>query len=133
MSTEVENCNLHGDNPIIAGDINAKIDSIEGNIIGLSQNGKLLSDVIEKYSLQVLNFHPVCEGKWTRVQLKNGITERSVIDYIITNNVLFPCFSSITIDEERMITPFNTVKVDGNITRVSTDYNTILTRALFFY
>ena len=63
LSTEIENCSMYADNPIITGDFNAKIEFQDPDIAHLSANGKCQCHVIEKYSLQVLNFHPKCTGK----------------------------------------------------------------------
>ena len=52
LSTEVENCTIYGDNPIIAGDFNAKLD-LQTSLTHLSANGKCLCEIVEKYSFEV--------------------------------------------------------------------------------
>ena len=74
----------------------------------------------------MLNHHPTCTGKWTRVRVKNGITERSVLDYILTNQAMSKRVTRMNIDEDRLITPFKVLKSENNITRLSTDHNTLL-------
>ena len=140
LCAEIENCELHNDNPIIVGDLNAKINLVKvvpppdpnghvpmpvTEIQPLSSNGKLLHEVIEKYSLQVLNFHPECTGKWTRVEVKNNVEQKSVLDYAITNNLLHSRVESVHIDEERLITPFR-IGCKNKVTH--TDHNTILSK-----
>ena len=127
LCTEIESCTLHDDNPIIAGDFNSKVELNDNTLIHLTPNGKLLCNVIETYSLDVMNYHPTCTGKWTRVRLKNGTIERSVLDYILTNKLMSGRVTQVSIDEERLITPFTVSKTKGLISRVSTDHNTLLT------
>ena len=74
LSAEIESCLLHNDSPIVIGDINAKIECINGKIKYITSNGKMLNDIIENHSLNVLNFHPICTGKWTRKIIKNKTT-----------------------------------------------------------
>ena len=123
LSTEIENCSMYADNPIITGDFNAKIEFQDPDIAHLSANGKCQCHVIEKYSLQVLNFHPKCTGKWTRVRDKNGITEKSVIDYILTNHFMADHVDLVLIDEERLMTPFKVSKTKNSINKISTDHH----------
>ena len=66
LNVEVEHCSITGENPIIAGDLNAKIEEINGEICSTSSNGSFLLETIRKFDLQVLNFHEMCTGKWTR-------------------------------------------------------------------
>ena len=48
----------------------------------------------------------MCSGKWTRVQSKKGVEEKSVIDYVLTKDQLAGALTDFLIDEERMIAPF---------------------------
>ena len=58
------------------------MDEVGGVITGLSSNGKLAADVINKYKLRVCNFSSQAEGKWTRIRAhKDGSIEKSSIDY----------------------------------------------------
>ena len=124
LSAEIESCDLHNDSPIIIGDINAKIECNNGIIGSLSSNGELLLSVIQKYSLSVLNFHPLCTGKWTCVIEKNNRLEQSVLDYVLTNSSFHNSVQSIMIDEERLFTPFSITKKSKTITY--TDHNAII-------
>ena len=128
VSAEIESCKAHGDDFIISGDFNAKLDSDGDNCVHLSSNGKHLCEIIDNYSLKVLNSHPCCTGKWTRVRNKKGTVERSVLDYILANSTMYDRVSSVLIDEERLLTPFSITKRKGATTRISTDHNTILAK-----
>ena len=124
VSIEVDNAFLLNDNPIVIGDLNAKIEYKTDVIVPTSSNGKLLAEVLEENALNVINFHPKCQGKWTRSITKKGILEESVIDYILVNDQILPLVQNITIDEERFFTPFS-LSLQGKQT--STDHNAIYT------
>ena len=74
----------------------------------------------------VLNFSELCSGKWTRSECKKGITEKSVLDYVIVRNPMANSLSKILIDEERIISPYwtRTTKKSGEIRQYS-DHNAI--------
>ena len=126
LNVEIENCLLNGENPVILGDLNAKIDLIEGAQEAASPNGRLLLNTIEKYSLIILNFDPKCIGKWTRTIEKKGLTEKSVLDYIITNKDLQEKLQSMLIDEEKMLTPYRISKKGKKQT--FSDHNAMITK-----
>ena len=122
LSIEVESSN---NPPIIVGDLNSKVEEKEGSIKGSSGNGKLLENLIEKYSYKAVNFHPNCTGKWTRVQEKGEVTERSVIDYILVNDALWIKIIEVFIDEEKAISPFGIKKKKQETVKSFSDHNPI--------
>ena len=72
-----------------------------------SPNGKLLVDVVQKYSLRVANFHNSCEGKWTRIQpSKDGSMKNSVLDYVLLQQTLSDKLVNLLIDEEKIFCPY---------------------------
>ena len=83
-------------------------------------------DILHRYSLQVFNFHPTCKGKWTRQIIKDGNLEKSVIDYIIGNDLVTPSVQSLSIDEDRFFTPYNIVKRQRVPKPIYTDHNSML-------
>ena len=95
-------------------------------LFSTSPNGSLLKDLINQYSMDVLNFSELCSGKWTRSECKKGITEKSVLDYVIVRNPMTNSLSKILIDEERIISPYwtRTTKKSGEIMQHS-DHNAI--------
>ena len=85
--------------------INNNIDGIES----ISTNGESLKEVVEKYELGVLNFHPKTVGEWTRIQKKKNIVEKSVIDYVIVEDNLKNRVDEVIIDEDKLCTPWRSV------------------------
>ena len=51
---------------VVVGDFNAKLQS---NLQNILQNRKLLEQLINDFNMKVANTFPVCEGKWTRVNI----------------------------------------------------------------
>ena len=88
---------------LVVGDFN---DKLKTNLQNVSQNGKLLEQVINDFSMKVANKLPLCEGQWTRVNNKNS-SERSIIDYLLLSGKLEPNFKKLFIDERKTICPYN--------------------------
>ena len=63
LSVEVEAAMMYPENLLLVGDLNAKIENQNGVITSVTPNGKLLLDILNRHSLQVMNFHPTCKGK----------------------------------------------------------------------
>ena len=127
VSIELEKCKLSGNSPLVIGDLNAKLDHVDGVICGTSPNGNLLCDIINFHDLHVLNFDPKCVGHWTRVQKKKNVTERSILDFIITDTTLQTALSEITIDEDRICSPFRLISKNGvENSQQFSDHNAII-------
>ena len=112
LMIEIERGKASDDNMIILGDMNARIQNNEVDpdvTEGVSANGKRLKEVIEKYQLEILNFHPNTTGKWTRVQKNKKMTDKSVIDYVMVEKNLKSRIEEMIIDEDKMYTPWRVV------------------------
>lgn len=126
LEVEIEHCILNGENPIIAGDINAKIVANQDQINSITPNGSLLLGIINKFSLKVLNFEPCCTGKWTRSIVKEDSIEKSVLDYVITDESFRTRLTSIVVDEEKVMTPF---WITSSVNKVTySDHSAIITK-----
>ena len=127
IGIEVQACFNRGSHPVLIGDFNAKIVSSDNSVSSTSPNGSLLLNLITQHSLEVLNFSDSCCGKWTRSQMKKGTIERSVIDYAIVDETLAAKVDNLTIDEDRLMSPFwiMTTKKSGVIRKYS-DHNSFI-------
>ena len=116
-----------GNNTMLVGDLNSKIIQENDLIKELTPNGTLLNNMISRCSLNVLNFNKKCIGNWTRMQAKNGVTERSIIDYIIVNDNVEKVVTEMIIDEEKLFAPFWIRKSKNKMEkRQYSDHNAIL-------
>ena len=90
FESEVIKANDLNINVIIQMDANAKLgsDIIKGCPHKMSNNGKLLYDIIERQDLIVVNALEICKGTITRERIFQNKTEKSVIDYIIVSRGL---------------------------------------------
>ena len=113
LPVEIERCKSCGHSPIILGDLNAKIQKSDEEIIACSSNGKLLKYLTEDYQLNVVNFHHKTVGKWTRIQKSKNGTKKSVFDYVLLDDQLISQISSMIIDEEHMSTPYRIIRRQG--------------------
>ena len=85
-------------------------------------NGKLL--VVKKYQLSVVNFSEKCSGKWTHVIRTTD--EKSVLDYIITNEVMAGAVKNLVIDEDCLLCPFRMRKKKGKEVPQYSDHNSMI-------
>ena len=69
---------------LVVADFNVKLKS---NLQNVSQNGKILEQVINDFNMKVANTLPICEGQGTRVNNKK-LSERSIIDYLFLSEKL---------------------------------------------
>ena len=125
VSIEIENATMNNMIPIVLGDLNAKLKYIDSKTVADSGNGEILHEVIEKYGLCVCNFHSKAEGYYTRIASKKSKIEKSVIDYVITTPELFNTMNELHIDEEKVQTPFRTIKKKNTTHAVYSDHCSI--------
>ena len=84
-------------------DANAKVGKtiIKEDLHNMTNNGKLLLDVVKRQDLIIGNSLDICKGLITRERLFDNKSEKSVIDYIIMCEELSNYIIEMTIDEER--------------------------------
>lgn len=121
IKAEIERSIEIGAKLLITGDFNAKLEASQ-QLIG---NGKLLHDLVQSYNLKVLNFDGKTNGKWTRIQLKNKVEIKSVLDYIIADTTLHELFTGANIDECKLYTPYRIKKQSDKINIVHSDHCSI--------
>ena len=126
LSIEVEASIVNGDMLMLVGDLNSRIELVDGKVRAVSRNGKYLQDLVTNCDLNVLNFSEKCTGKWTHVIRKSQ--KKSVIDYVIVDNDLNCGVRDILIDEECMYTPFRRVTENNAVRAQYSDHNTIITK-----
>ena len=98
LACEEQNCGL-----IIEMDCNAKLGKsvIKGDPHQMSNNGKILWDIVRRRDCTVVNSTEKCKGVITRSRMKSGIKEESVLDYIIVNSMIAPYLEEMEIDESK--------------------------------
>ena len=75
-----------------------------------NQNGKLFMEFLSRQpNLTVVNSLPICEGIITRSRIKEGVEERSVLDFFVVCSRVLPHVSKMVIDEDRkfILTNYN--------------------------
>ncbi|MCP4975685.1 MAG: hypothetical protein GY931_05945, partial [Maribacter sp.] len=87
---------------IVLGDFNAKIETSKDGYFGTDPAGKCLIDTTMLTGLEVLNFNPITQGKFTWVpQGKRENQTKSTLDYILHDSRI--TFTKCEIDETRQI------------------------------
>ena len=84
-------------------DCNANLgkDITEGDPHNMSNNGKLLWEIIQRRNCTVVNSTDKCSGVITRSRIKGTIKEESVLDYVIVNSLLAQYVEKMVIDESK--------------------------------
>ena len=116
MSVQVERGLTSGDEIMILGDLNGRIEGEPNNVTAVkeSPNGKQLYELIVKHKLLVGNFHMQCTGKWTRIQpCRKGEPKKSALDYVLMTDKIHDSLKSIMIDEEKIYCPYREKKENG--------------------
>ena len=104
VKVQVERCDMAGDKLVLLGDFNARLMKADNKVVAMSENGKLLCEVVNDNDLQVVNFEPVAQGEWTRIQAKNGSVVKSTLDYIMVKDPAL--VSEMVIDEDKIYCPY---------------------------
>ena len=113
LSIEIQKTLFANTDLVLAGDLNSKIEVSDNRKIGaISSNGEMLLDILNSLNLEVMNFKSLCSGYWTRVQNVNGVVNKSVIDYCITNSTFSNNLQKMVIDEEKVLCPFRVKKAN---------------------
>ena len=120
IKKEVQRAKANKEKIIIMGDLNCKIgEKIKGNGREVTKGGRLLLKLMEDEDMEVLNGLETCNGMWTRQEND----KKSVLDYMIIQKSDIEKVSQVTIDENKLITPFRMVKKDGKVCTVYSDHN----------
>ena len=95
---EQENCGM-----VAELDCNAKLgqELIIGDPNKMSNNGRLLWEIMERRDCTVVNTTSMCHGVITRSRKKGKVREESVLDYVIVNAIMLPYVDTMEIDETK--------------------------------
>ena len=112
---------------LIQMDANAKIGGgvIANNPHAISENGKLLLDLLGRQNLRCLNAHKLCQGSITRHRKTINGEEKAILDYLIVCEQLANYLKLMIIDEKRenVLTKFASTK--GIKVKSESDHNLI--------
>ena len=109
LEIEIEKARNAGAEFIVQIDSNSKLGNkyIEGDPHPISPNGKILSDIIDRQKLIVINWSNKSKGLITRIRKtenktnKQGRIERSLIDLVITSEDIFSKTIKMEVFEDR--------------------------------
>ena len=110
---------------VVEIDANAKVGKtvIKNDPHPISNNGKLLMDLIERQNLTLINAMDLCSGTITRERKVEDRTERSVIYYIVACEEMVSLLKEMTIDEDRDDVLTNYKKTKNAIKVIPSDHN----------
>ena len=94
----------------------------------ISENGRSLLSLLDRENLHLLNIAPMCKGVITRQRTTNKSIEKSVIDYIVTCDVLHAYLETMFIDEQRIFTLVKYASMKGKQKIVKSDHNILFAK-----
>ena len=117
---EVLRAKLAGCLVVVAEDANAKLGPtmIKDDPHPMSENGRLLKNMIERQGLVVINSSAKCTGgPITRKRMVDGRMEESCIDFILASPELEMCLVEATIDSNQIfaLTKYTNTKGRTNV------------------
>ena len=104
LEEEVKKAKLHEKGVLIQMDANSKLGPsiIKGDPQSQTDNGKILSEIIQRNALCVINADETkCEGTVTRSRITGKVKEESVIDFVVTCEEVAEIVTTMKSDEER--------------------------------
>ena len=128
LNTEIAKALAENKSLYIAMDANCKLgpEYIPGDPNKMSKNGEILSDIVDRNALIVVNgLVEKCEGVITRQRsTEDGRIEKSAIDLVIVSGDLEGDFESLKIDEERKNVLTKIVRTrTGKESKTESDHN----------
>ena len=108
-------------------DANAKLGHglISGDPHAMSNNGKLLYELLQRQNLECLNLSPACVGKITRSRHTVKGIECSILDYVIVSRFLSHFLVKMIIDEEKEFAMIKYATLKGHRMKKESDHNSI--------
>ena len=82
---------------MLLGDFNGHVAELDGGVKGekaTNGNGKIITRIMERHQLQMLNTSSKCKGRWTRMRNNS----KSVIDYVLPSKEITDSMSSMYIN-----------------------------------
>ena len=109
---------------ILQGDLNAWLGKthIQKDHRQQNENGKLMSDFLERNQLTVVNSLDLCKGTFTRIQKRKGILEKSILDFFVVCKRILPNITSMHIDENKQYILTNYSQVRKGRRAVDSDH-----------
>ena len=92
----------------------------------MSNNGKIMLDIIERQNLEVANASDVCNGTITRERVAGGKTETSIIDFIIICERMRKYLKEMKIDDKREFILSRYLKTKHNQKLITSDHNVLI-------
>ena len=123
IAAKVENCAI-----LLQLDANAMVGNmvIPGDPHVISENGKLLLGLIQRENLFLQNISPVCSGLITRQRITNTSEEKSILDYLITCDILNGFLEKMLIDDAQIFSLTKYASMKGKQKIVKSDHNVMV-------
>ena len=130
LEEEIQKAKLNEKSVLIQFDANSKLGPriIQGDPHEQSDNGKILSEIISRNGLVVINsLENKCYGKITRKRTTDKVKEESIIDFVIACEDMAELIEKMVVDEERNFVLARYTKTKTGIKVKESDHNSLIT------
>ena len=130
MEEEIIKAKMNGKAIFIQIDANSKLGPqyIEGDPHQQTENGKILSGIIDRNALIVVNgVKNKCSGAITRRRITNKVKEESIIDFVIVCDQMIDMITGLQIDEEKKFVLTKYTKTKNGVKIQESDHNSLIT------
>ena len=134
LEEEVIKAEMDGKDILIQMDANSKLgpEMIKGDPHIQTPNGKLLAQIVKRNDLKVINgIQSKCKGIITRRRETKDNVEESIIDFVITNDILEKRVESLLIDEKRNHVLTKITKTKKGVIKKESDHHPMITKLKF--
>ena len=130
LEEEIIKAELAGKSVIIEADFNSKLgpEFIPNDPKPISDNGKILAEIIKRQKLTVANGLMKCQGTITRERILTNRTERSAISFVLLSEDLVNKVEYVLIDEKHEHAPTRMNKTKDGVEKKASDHNVIITK-----
>ena len=129
LDEEAKKAELEGEGFLLQGDLNSWLgsDIIQNDPRNLNNNEKRFNTFLTENSLTVVNALGICKGLITRIKMRDGKIQKSIIDFFVVCKRLRPYLKEMIIDDQKdkILTNYNGVN-KGKKVAVDTDHMTML-------
>ena len=117
-----------GEGYLLQGDLNSWLgsDIIPNDPRYQNNNGKRFNHFLKSNNLTVVNALTLCKGLITRIMIREGKVQKSVIDFFVVCKRLLPHLKDMIVDEEKKYILTNYMGSKSKKKAVDTDHMTTI-------
>ena len=124
LEEEAKRADIQGKGYILQGDLNAWLGDkiIAKDPRKQNENGKLMEIFLKENNLTVVNGLDLCKGVFTRIQKRQGVVVKGILDFFVVCNRIISLITGMEIDDMKKNVPTNYTQVRKGGRAVDSDH-----------